>query len=238
MLRGRSAAAVGALTLALATAGCSSTDDTGRTDSSQGEPPVTLQDATASPLHGTLVDPPLPRPAQVLRDTAGEHFSFADRPEDELSLLFFGYTHCPDVCPTTMADLASARAQLPASLRQRVTVVFVTEDPERDTPRSLRRWLDGFDPSFVGLRGGNKATEAMLDELYLPPTTLVEKPEDPIEHPDNGAPHHHHGDYGVEHAGVVYAFAPGDHMVIYTGGTRPSEYAADFTQLLRGSGGR
>lgn len=77
----------------------------------------------------------------------------------------------------------------------------------------------------------------MLDQLYLPRTTLVEKPEDPIEHPDNGAPHHHHGDYGVEHAGVVYAFAPGQRTVIYSGDTKPSEYAADFTQLLRGPAG-
>ena len=237
MVRSRSVVAVGALTLALVTAACSSADDTGRSDRSEAEPPVAVRDAAASPLHGTLLDPPLPRPSQVLRDTAGERFSLAHRPGDELSLLFFGYTHCPDVCPTTMADLASARSQLPAALRERVTVIFMTEDPERDTPRALRRWLDGFDPSFVGLRGGNEATRAMLDELYLPRTKLVEKPEDPIAHPDNGAPHHHHGDYGVEHAGVVYAFAPGQRTLIYTGGTKPSEYAADFTRLLRVAGG-
>ncbi|MDQ3700314.1 MAG: hypothetical protein M3442_05270, partial [Chloroflexota bacterium] len=91
-----------------------------------------------------------------------------------------------------------------------------------------------FDPSFVGLRGGNKKTEAMLEALYLPETARVENPENPVEHPDDAGDHHEHGDYGVEHAGVVYAFAPGDVTVIYPGGTTPSQYAADFTTLLGG----
>lgn len=204
--------------------------------SQQDEPPAVVTDKSESDLHGTLIDPPPTRPTQALQDTSGRAFSLADRPADELTVLFFGYTHCPDVCPTTMADLASARAQLPAPLRDRVTVVFVTEDPERDTPRSLRRWLDGFDPSFVGLRGGNSATKAMLEQLYLPGTQRRDHPEDPIEHPDTGVKHHRHGDYAVEHAGVVYAFGPGRSTVIYSGGTKPSEYAADFTELLEGGG--
>lgn len=236
MSRGRFAAAVIALALSLLAGACSSTQQFSRSRTSDADPPIAVSDTSAAPLHGTRVDPPLPRPRQVLRDTSGERFSIADRPEDELSVLFFGYTHCPDVCPTTMADLATARSQLPASLRDRVTVIFVTEDPQRDNPGALRRWLDRFDRSFVGLRGGNAATEAMLEQLYLPPTQQVAKPTDPVEHPDNGAPHHRHGNYGVEHAGVVYAFGPDDHTVIYTGGTKPSEYAADFTRLLNDRG--
>ncbi len=199
------------------------------------EPPAVVTDSSGSRFHGTLLDPSLSRPTQVLRDTRAQAFSLADRPADEVTVLFFGYTHCPDVCPTTMADLAAARAQLPAGLRDRVTVVFVSEDPERDTRRSLRRWLDRFDRSFVGLRGGNTATEAMLRQLYLPETERREHPKDPIKHPGPGAKHHHHGDYTVEHAGVVYAFGPGSSAVIYSGGTKPSEYATDFTRLLQGS---
>lgn len=237
MSRGRFVGAMSALALCLGTASCSTLGTSTPPTMSQPEPPIAVDEATSSTLHGTELDPPLARPTQVLRDTAGAPFSIADRPEDELLLLFFGYTHCLDVCPTTMADLASARSQLPASLRDRVTVAFVTEDPVRDTPVALRRWLDAFDPSFVGLRGGNEVTEAMLEQLYLPPTQRVQKPEDPIKHPDNGEPHHHHGQYGVEHAGVVYAFGPGEHTVIYTGGTKPSEYAADFTTLLNGKSG-
>ena len=229
----RHVAGMTAVALSFAASACSITGGDATT-ALRDEPPVIVTDASGSRLHGTLVDPPLPRPTQVLRDTSGQVFSFADRPADELTVLFFGYTHCPDVCPTTMADLASARHQLPAPLRDRVTVVFVTEDPERDTPGSLRRWLDGFDPSFVGLRGGNAATKAVLEQLYLPATKRREHPQDPINHPDTGVRHHHHGDYAVEHAGVVYAFGPGRTTVIYSGGTKPSEYAADFTKLLRG----
>jgi len=221
-----------AIALALVLSACGNTMGDVST-APKDEPPAIVTDSSASRLHGTLVDPPLPRPTQALRDTSGEVFSLGDRPTDELTVLFFGYTHCPDLCPTTMFDLASARDQLPAPIRDRVTVVFVTEDPERDAPRSLRRWLDGFDPSFVGLRGGNSATKAMLEELYLPATKRREDPEDPIKHPDTGVGHHHHGDYAVEHAGVVYAFGPGRSTVVYSGGTKPSEYAADFTRLLQ-----
>ena len=225
--------ATAGIAISLVVSACSNTGGDSST-APRDEPPAIVTNSSGSGLHGTLMDPPLPRPTQVLRDTSEQAFSLTDRPADELAVLFFGYTHCPDVCPTTMADLASARDQLPADLRDRVTVVFVTEDPERDTPRSLRRWLDGFDPSFVGLRGGSAATKAMLEQLYLPATKRREHPKDPIEHPDTGAKRHHHGDYAVEHAGVVYAFGPGGTSVIYTGGTKPSEYAADFTRLLQG----
>lgn len=223
-----------ALLLAVTAAACSS----GPTETAEPrDRPVTMaEDPTRSGLHGTPVDPPLPRPTQRLRDTSGDPFSMATRPKDELTVLFFGYTHCPDVCPTTMADLAGARNRVPAAVRDRVTVVFVTEDPGRDRPRPLRRWLDGFDPSFVGLAGGNRATKAMLEQLYLPETQRVADPEDPIEHPDHGGPHHRHGEYGIDHAGVVYAFGPGDSTVVYSGGTTPAEYAADFTTLLDSAG--
>jgi protein SCO1/2 len=221
--------------LALALAACGFTPDgtdPGGTGTEEEAPPVMIERGSTSDFNGTVVDPPLPRPKQYLRDTRGQRFSLDRRPEDELTVLFFGYTHCPDVCPTTMADLAVARGQLAETLREDVTVVFVSEDPERDSPRGLRRWLDGFDPSFVGLRGGNQQSAAMLKELYLPETVRVERPEDPVEHPDDAHDHHEHGDYGVDHAGVVYAFAPGDVTVIYSGGTTPSQYAADFQTLL------
>jgi protein SCO1/2 len=148
-----------------------------------------------------------------------------------LTVLFFGYTHCPDVCPTTMQDLAAARDLLAGELRDDVTVVFVTEDPERDTPGTLRRWLDRFDPAIVGLIGGNSASKAMLKELYLPETVQDPKPTQRVRH-GSGHAHDEHGEYGVDHSGVVYAFAPQGWTVIYTGGTTAPQYAADFTRLL------
>lgn len=188
----------------------------------------------ATTVHGTLVTgTSMERPSQALRDTEGRPFRLDRRPDDEVTVLFFGYTHCPDVCPQTMANLAAAGVRLPDALRDRLQVVFVTEDPRRDTPRALRRWLDGLDPDFVGLRGGNGATAAMLAALGSPGTAAVAEPEEPIDHPSSGDGHHHeHGEYGVEHTGIVYAFAPGGRTVVYTGGTRPAEYAEDFALLL------
>ena len=131
-------------------------------------------------LHGTVLNPPLPAPSQTLEDTDGRPFSIADQAHTHVTVLFFGYIHCPDVCPTTMADLAAARRKLPTTPRQKVTVVFVTEDPRRDTPAALRTWLDRIDPSFIGLIGGNTTSKAMLNQLYLPETQLNPTPEKPL----------------------------------------------------------
>ncbi|WP_346620003.1 SCO family protein [Blastococcus montanus] len=193
-------------------------------------------------FHGTLMQRPQPRPDLTLPTTTGDPFDLGNRPEDEITLLFFGYTHCPDLCPTTMADLALARDVLAPGIRDRVQVVFVTEDPARDTPEALREWLDRFDPEFTGLIGGTEATAAALRELYLPESAQVADPSTAIVHPHEGGAHaaegdgqhgngHSHGDYGVDHAGTVYAWGPGGRAVIYTGGTTPDQYAEDLTRL-------
>jgi protein SCO1 len=209
-------------------AGSSSTPSTRPAPQSAATP---SSSARPSELNGTLLDPPLPPPPQTLKDTAGRRFSIAASSRTELTLLFFGYTHCPDVCPTTVQDLAEARDLLAGPLRDDVTVVFVTEDPKRDTPGTLRRWLDRFDPAIVGLIGGNSASRAMLKELYLPETVRDPKPTQRVRH-GNGHAHDEHGEYGVDHSGVVYAFAPQGWTVIYTGGATAPQYAADFTRLL------
>lgn len=150
-------------------------------------------------------------------------------------MVFFGYTHCPDVCPTTMADLGAAYRQLETGVRDDVTVVFVTEDPARDTPRVLRRWLDRYDDDFVGLIGGPKRTTSVLEQLHLPKSTINRNPQTPVEHP----PGHEHdrghgghgGDYGVDHSGTVYLFGPDDQALIYTGGTTVDQYAEDLARV-------
>jgi protein SCO1/2 len=196
-----------------------------------GTPAAILRPAP-SDFYGTSVAA-VRRPELTLRDTDGSRFALADRPVDEVTVVFFGYTHCPDVCPTTMADLAAARRQLPATVRDRVTVVFVTEDPARDTPRVLRSWLDRMDPAFVGLRGGNDKTQRVLDELYLPQSRRVTAPTPAVVHPQDG--HEHPGEYEIEHSGIVYAFGPDGNTVIYSGGTTPRQYADDFTRLAAGA---
>jgi len=87
------------------------------------------------------LDEPLVRPDFVLTDVDGEPFDFAAETEGALALLFFGYTHCPDVCPVQMANLAEVLRDLPFELSSHVMVVFVTTDPDRDTPERMREWL-------------------------------------------------------------------------------------------------
>ncbi len=197
--------------------------------------PSQVADVDAAPtvFHGTMLAASPGRPELTLRDTENQEFSLTERPEGEVTVVFFGYTHCSDVCPTTMADLAVASRQLRPELREQVTVVFVTEDPRRDTPAALRQWLDQFDSTFVGLLGGNPATEAALAELALPESTQIPQPDDPIVHPDTGDGSHDHGDYAIEHSGIVYAFGPiaTRTAIVYTGGFSPRQYAEDFTRL-------
>ncbi len=81
--------------------------------------------------------------------------------DGKLKLLFFGYTHCPDVCPLTMANVKVALKQLPEDVRGQVQTVFVSVDPERDTPDHLNQYVSFFDPNFVGLTG----TKEQIDQV-------------------------------------------------------------------------
>lgn len=171
-------------------------------------------------LRGTEVGAVIPRPELALEDTTGATFDLQQRPPEELTAVFFGYTRCPDVCPTTMADLAAARRALPPELRDKVQVVFVTEDPRVDTAPVVRRWLDGFDEDFIGLLGGGKRTRQVLSELKASPTEINRGAAAAIGE--------------VEHVGSVYAFY-GERVVVYTGGTTSQQYAEDFSELLQSS---
>src|SRR5246127_1864237 len=102
---------------------------------------------------GGLVTPPLPKPHFVLTDTSGARFDFWNRTRGSITLLFFGYTYCPDECPLHMAHLGAALKKLSPEIAAQVKLVFVTTDPARDKPAELRRWLNNFDKRFVGLTG-------------------------------------------------------------------------------------
>jgi protein SCO1/2 len=113
---------------------------------------------------GLELQPAQPRPTFTLTDTAGKPYDFAAKTRGVPTLLYFGYTHCPDVCPTTMADTAIALRGVPAALRSEVQVVFVTTDPARDTGKVIAAWLRNFDTGlpvkFVGLTGTLPQVEA------------------------------------------------------------------------------
>ena len=137
-------------------------------------------------LRGTLMHAPIPKPDLLLVDTDGRPFDLRERTDGYLTLLFFGYTYCPDVCPVQMATLGAAFEDLSPELRGRIKVVFVSTDPERDTPERLRSWLDGFDKSFVGLSGPIERINEALASMMLPGVAVIppQGDEDPlIGHP-------------------------------------------------------
>ena len=105
---------------------------------------------------------PLPRPDFTLTDTAGRPFAFSKATSGRLTLLFFGYTSCPDVCPAHLARLAAGLKALPPEQRDAVDVVFVGVDAERDTRERVRAWLDHFDPRFVGLTGSESRAGSVV----------------------------------------------------------------------------
>ncbi len=173
----------------------------------------------AAGLRGRAPEAPLLVPAFTLEDTDGRPFAFRAETADRVSFLFFGYTHCPDICPVQMAVLDAALEDLPYADRRRTRVVFVTTDPERDTPERLRVWLDRFDPGFVGLRGDLARVNEILAALGLPPAA-----RDPAG-PEDG--------YLVGHATPVLAIGPdGFLLASYPSGIRQADWKHDLPLLL------
>jgi protein SCO1 len=174
-------------------------------------------------LAGAVLNPPMPKPSFTLTATDGRPFDFQKETQGYVTLLFVGYTHCPDVCPVHMTNIAAALQHLSPELANRVKVVFVTADPERDTPGVLRRWLDQFDPHFIGLRGDTAVVDGILNELHLGSSVREPGPTDST--------------YTIGHAAAVVAFTP-DNLahVIYLFGVRQSDWAHDLGQLAKAAG--
>lgn len=166
---------------------------------------------------GVVLPTPLSKPAFSLTDTRGATYDFRARTAGKLTLVYLGYTNCPDVCPVHLANLAAVLRTMPEVAR-RTEVVFITADPARDTPERIRAWLDNFDPRFVGLRGTPAQTRSVEAALELP-RSLV---------PDTAR-----GAYRVGHAAQVIAFSPDGHAhVVYPFGTRQQDWATDLPRLL------
>ena len=195
------------LCLLLFAAGCDSLHDT--LDRWRGEPLI----------RGATINPPVPRPDLTMTSTDGAPYDFASRTKGRVTFITFGYTHCPDVCPVHMANLAGALKQLTPAQRERVSVVFVTTDPARDSLPQLRQWLDSFDHSFIGLRGTDEQLAAMEQAFHIPPAEREAIPG---------------GGYGVAHSAQVFAFTPDDSAhVIYLAGNSSADFAHDIPRLLR-----
>jgi protein SCO1/2 len=185
---------------------------------SSGGPPLSVSSpASGSPFHGAAFERPRPRPSFVLTDQRGRRYDFAARTGGRPTLLFFGFTHCPDICPTTMADVAAALRTLPAGLRDSVQVVFVTTDPKRDTPAVLASWLASFDSDlttkFIGLTG----------------------PRAEIDTAQRGAGVEPARDGGRTHSAQLLLYGSDDLCrVFYLAGSRPEDIAHDLPLVAKG----
>lgn len=107
----------------------------------------------AAELSGTELDPPFEVSSTPLVDTEGAAYSLSEDTDKDLTLVFFGYTNCPDICGQVMATLAGTLTRLDDEQKERLDVVFVTTDPARDTGQVVQEYVDAFDPSIIGLTG-------------------------------------------------------------------------------------
>jgi protein SCO1 len=133
-------------------------------------------------------------------------------------VLFFGYTRCPDICPATMNKLAGAMQKLEADAA-RVQVLFVTLDPEGDTPAVLREYLSPFNPTFIGLTGDAKATRDVANEFKIVYQKVT-----------GDSPDHH----AMEHSSGTYIFDPQGRLRLYVSNEKGEEiFTHDIAQLLK-----
>ena len=172
---------------------------------------------SSSEYKGIEVHPPSPLPDFELIDTKGQPFRLSDV-EGEVALLYFGYTHCPDVCPLTLLDIKEALTELKG--REHVHVIFISLDPERDTPEVMARYLNNFDPEFIGLTGDGKTIQEVIKSYRV----RVEKRE------KSGST----VNYLVSHTANFYLVTPRRELLLsYPFEVDPEDLRSDLQQLLQ-----
>lgn len=167
---------------------------------------------------GSRLDNPYTAPDIALSDTAGDPYSLAAT-EKPMTLVFFGYTHCADYCPMVMNNIAAALNRLDDADRAKVDVAFVTTDPTRDTAKALRKYLDGYNKSFIGLTGD-------LDTIIEVGEPLAVYVNDGKKLPSGGYDLGGHSTFtlAIDHDGKAVA--------LWNQETSSTEFAADIHTLL------
>ena len=169
-------------------------------------------------FRGTLYDPALPAPEIELTQGNGSSFRLSEKRGD-IVLLFFGYTSCPDVCPTTLSEMKRILSELGENA-QHVQVVFVTVDPNRDTPQKLQEFVSIFNPSFIGLSGSMDELEKIWSGYG------VYREEEQLPNSATG--------YLVNHTARVYLIdRDGNLRLSYSYGTPTDDFVHDLKILLK-----
>jgi protein SCO1/2 len=169
-------------------------------------------------MHGVVLPSAYHLPDVRMTDTAGRPYRLRSDTSKPLTMVFFGYTNCPDICRIVMANLASAVTRLAPADRAKVGMLFVTSDPARDTPQVIRAYLDRYNPGFEGVTGKLPAIKQSARALGVPIAKGHRLPG---------------GGYDVDHGTqVVGARADGTAPIVWTQGTPPGAIAADITKIL------
>ena len=185
---------------------------------------VSAESIDYSKLHGAVPVQHDPKPALRLTDVNGKQFDLRAQTEGYATLLYFGYTHCPDECPTAMADVASALRRSDPAVASKVKVVFVTTDPWRDTRPVLKKWLGKFSSQFIGLTGTPSQIAGAEVQMGMPISRRQPAPKS-----------YGSGRYAVDHMAAVIAYGRNDEVAtLYPSGITPGEIAADLKVLVEG----
>jgi protein SCO1/2 len=169
-------------------------------------------------LRGYQINPPSPAPDFTLPDSNGQKFSL-DQHKGQIVLIYFGYSNCPDICPTTLAQLEQVKKLL-GGQSSNIEVVFITVDPARDTAERLKGYLAGFDPQFVGLTGTLQGLQPVWKAygVYQLPSTSTTA-----------------GDSQIDHSSHVYLIdRQGNLRLTYPFGTSVDDMVQDIKYLLKG----
>lgn len=171
---------------------------------------------TNKTFHGAEPPVPYPMPNVTLMADNGQPFNLITDTAYPVTLIFYGYSHCPDVCPLVLQDLAQTYLQLPKTVQQQTQVLFITTDPARDTDDVLRTYLAHFNPTFLGLRGSLAETKTAAQDMGVAITDIKRLPS---------------GGYDVGHGAQVIGYRGNSAPVIWTEGTPVPDMVSDIEKL-------
>jgi protein SCO1/2 len=170
---------------------------------------------------GQLVDPPFQKPDFTFTDMFGDPFDFVAETEGRFTILFFGYTSCPDVCPIYLQTISRAIEAIGTGPGSDPLVLFVGVDVARDTPEQLQTYLGRINPTFVGLTGSAELVDEAHQAMSMGPIVIEEPDED--------------GNYLVGHGSKVFPFLDQDVAPrIYPYDVRQNEWVRDLPRLAEG----
>jgi protein SCO1/2 len=183
-------------------------------------PKETPEDILAR-LRGGAVKPTVPKPTFILTDQHGNSFDFRTETDGHVTLLFFGYTYCPDICPLHMARIGAAMKEIDPGVAEQIKVVFVSLDPDRDTPERLSQWLGAFHPDMIGLTGSVDEVNSAVAGMGFAPARMEEGEGE---------------DYAVSHPATVIAYTPDNiGRLLYFFGIQTEDWVHDLPILVESS---